>query len=124
MLCHARYPDPQTPLCWVLHLLSAKRLMIFARYICLVPHVDCCVDLQIRKGSPPYNHKSHENPRKENRRAGSLLSPERAALGESGLTTGRLAQNGGATLADDDGLSVGENGGDREASGALDIHEE
>jgi hypothetical protein len=23
--------------------------MIFARCICLVPHVDCCVDLQIRK---------------------------------------------------------------------------
>lgn len=53
-----------------------------------------------------------------------LLSAERAALGEPGLTTGRLAQNGGATLADDDGLGVGEDGGDGEASRALDVHEE
>lgn len=35
-----------------------------------------------------------------------------------------MAQNGGAALADDDGLGVGEDGGDCEAAGALDIHEE
>lgn len=53
-----------------------------------------------------------------------LLSSERATLGQSSLTTSRLAENGGASLADDDGLGVGENGGDGEAAGALDVHEE
>jgi hypothetical protein len=53
-----------------------------------------------------------------------LLSSERAALGKSGLTTGRLAQNGCATLADNDGLGVGEDGSDGEATRALDVHEE
>lgn len=53
-----------------------------------------------------------------------LLSPERAALGESGLATGGLAENGRAAGADDDGLGVGEDGGDGEAAGALDVHEE
>lgn len=53
-----------------------------------------------------------------------LLSPERAALSESGLATGGLAKNGRAALADDDGLGVGEDGGDGEAAGALHIHEE
>lgn len=53
-----------------------------------------------------------------------LLSSERAALSESGLTTGRLAQNSCATLADNNGLGVREDGGDGEASGALDVHEE
>jgi len=56
--------------------------------------------------------------------ANRLLSPERAALSESGLTTGGLAKDSGASLADDDGLGVGEDGGDGEAAGALDIHEE
>lgn len=54
----------------------------------------------------------------------SLLSSERAALSQTGLATGGLAQHGGATLADDDGLGVGEDGGDGEAAGALDVHEE
>jgi len=53
-----------------------------------------------------------------------LLSPERAALGESGLTTGRLAKDLRATGADNDGLCVGEDGGDGEATRALDVHEE
>jgi hypothetical protein len=53
-----------------------------------------------------------------------LLSSEGAALGESGLSTGRLAENGCATLADDDSLGVREDGGDGEATRALDIHEE
>jgi len=57
-------------------------------------------------------------------RANRLLPPERAALGEPGLATGRLAQDGRAALADDDGLGVGEDGGDGEAAGALDVHEE
>lgn len=35
-----------------------------------------------------------------------------------------MAENGSASLADDDGLGVRENGGDGEAAGALDIHEE
>lgn len=35
-----------------------------------------------------------------------LLSPERATLGQSGLATGRLAENGRASSADDNGLSV------------------
>lgn len=35
-----------------------------------------------------------------------LLASERAALGETGLTAGRLAENGRAAGADDDGLGV------------------
>jgi len=35
-----------------------------------------------------------------------------------------LAENGRAAGADDDGLCVGEDGGDGKAAGALDIHEE
>lgn len=53
-----------------------------------------------------------------------LLPSERATLGETGLATGRLAEDSGAALADDDGLGVGEDGGDGEAAGALDVHEE
>lgn len=54
----------------------------------------------------------------------SLLPSERAALGQPSLTTGGLAEDGGASLADDDGLGVREDGGDGEAAGALDVHEE
>lgn len=57
-------------------------------------------------------------------RSDRLLPPERAALGESGLATGGLAEDRRAALADDDGLGVGEDGGDGEAAGALDVHEE
>jgi hypothetical protein len=53
-----------------------------------------------------------------------LLSPERAALCEPCLATGRLAENGCASLADDNGLGVREDGGDGEATRALDVHEE
>jgi hypothetical protein len=67
---------------------------------------------------------SHEYPRKENCAASSLLPAERAALSQTGLATGGLAQDGGASLADDDGLGVREDGGDGEAAGALDVHEE
>lgn len=56
--------------------------------------------------------------------ASRLLSPERAALGETGFASGRLAENLGAAGADDDGLCVREDGGDGEAAGALDVHEE
>lgn len=53
-----------------------------------------------------------------------LLSPERAALGESGLATSGLAEDLRAAGADDDGLCVREDGGDGEAAWALNIHEE
>jgi hypothetical protein len=53
-----------------------------------------------------------------------LLSPEGAALGKSGLATGRLAEDCRAAGADDDRLCVREDGGDGEAAGALDVHEE
>ena len=53
-----------------------------------------------------------------------LLSPERASLGQSSLTTGGLAEDGRAAGADDDGLGVREDGGDSEAAGALDVHKE
>lgn len=53
-----------------------------------------------------------------------LLPPERAALCESGLATGGLAQDLRAAGADDDGLCVREDGRDGEAAGALDVHEE
>ena len=56
--------------------------------------------------------------------ASRLLSPERAALRESGLATGGLAKDGRATGTNDDGLGVREDGGDGEAAGALDVHEE
>jgi len=54
----------------------------------------------------------------------SLLSPERAALSETGLTTCWLAKNGGTGSTDDDGLGMRENSGDIKAAGALDVHEE
>lgn len=53
-----------------------------------------------------------------------LLSAERAALGQAGLTTGGLAKDLGAAGADNDGLGVREDGGDGEATRALDVHEE
>jgi hypothetical protein len=53
-----------------------------------------------------------------------LLPAERASLGQAGLSTSRLAENGGAGAADDNGLGVREDGGDVEATGALDVHEE
>jgi len=56
--------------------------------------------------------------------ASCLLSSERAAFCESGLATGGLAEDCRAAGADDDGLCVRENGGDCEATGALDVHEE
>lgn len=56
--------------------------------------------------------------------ATGLLSPEGAALGKSGLSSGWLAEDGRAAGADDNGLGVREDGGDGEAAGALDIHEE
>ena len=75
-------------------------------------------------------------------RTSRLLPAERAALSEAGLTTGRLApvpllacvpsfskltldlQDLRAALADDDCVGVREDGGDGEASRALDVHEE
>jgi len=56
--------------------------------------------------------------------ASALLPAERAALGKTGLTTGGLAEDLGAAGADNDGLGVREDGGDGEAAGALDVHEE
>jgi len=53
-----------------------------------------------------------------------LLSAERATLSETGLATSGLAKDGRAASADDNGLGVREDGGDGEATGALDVHEE
>lgn len=53
-----------------------------------------------------------------------LLPAERTALRQTSLATRGLAQDGGAALADNDGLGVREDGGDGEAAGALDVHEE
>jgi hypothetical protein len=53
-----------------------------------------------------------------------LLLPERASLRQTGLSTSRLAENGGAGAANDDRLRMREDGGDIEATGALDVHEE
>lgn len=47
-----------------------------------------------------------------------ILSAETAAFGEMALATTRAGNNSGARTADDDGLSVAENGGDGEAAGA------
>ena len=56
--------------------------------------------------------------------ADDLLSPKAAAFCETGLATSGLAQDLRAAGADDDGLGVAEDGGDGEAAGALDVHEE
>lgn len=56
--------------------------------------------------------------------ASRLLPAERAALGQTGLATGGLAEDGRAAGADNDGLGVREDGGDGEAARALDVHEE
>ena len=61
---------------------------------------------------------------RSSRGASHLLSPERAALCESGLATGWLAKDLRAAGAHDDGLGVGEDGGDGEAARALNVHEE
>lgn len=53
-----------------------------------------------------------------------LLSSEGAALGQTGLSTRRLAEDGRAAGTDDNRLRMREDGGDGEAAGALDIHEE
>jgi hypothetical protein len=53
-----------------------------------------------------------------------LLSSEGAALGQSSLSTRRLAEDGRAASTDDNRLRMREDGGDGEAAGALDIHEE
>jgi len=63
-------------------------------------------------------------PKRESRRSKHLLSPERAALGESSLATGGLAENSRATLANNHSLGVREDSRDGEASGTFDIHEE
>jgi len=54
----------------------------------------------------------------------SLLSSERAAFGQACLSAGWLAEDGRAAGADDDGVCVREDGGDGEAAGAFDVHEE
>lgn len=71
--------------------------------------------LTLLNSIPPPQNKSFPHP---------LLPPERAAFGESGLATGGLAEHLRAAGADDDGLGVAEDGGDCEAAGALDVHEE
>ena len=53
-----------------------------------------------------------------------LLLSERATFGQASLSSGRGAQNGVASDAHDDDVSMREDGGDSEASGALDVHEE
>ena len=52
------------------------------------------------------------------------LSTVAASLGKSGLAAGGLAEHNIAGSAQDDGLGVAKYGGDLEASGALDVHEE
>ena len=58
------------------------------------------------------------------RMTSALLSSERTSFCETCLSTSRLAEDGRTACADDNGLGVGEDGGDGEAAGALDIHEE
>merc|ERR1712224_437016 len=51
------------------------------------------------------------------------LPPEGAALGQTALSSGGLAQDCGAVAAENDGLRIAEDGCDREAARALNIHE-
>lgn len=53
-----------------------------------------------------------------------LLPSERTAFSEAGLASCGLAENGGAALADNYGLGVGEDGCDGEATRTLHVHEE
>lgn len=62
--------------------------------------------------------------RKKCRGVTCLLSSERAAFGQSGLSTSGLTQHSRAAGTDDDSLCVRVDGCDGEAAGALDIHEE
>jgi len=75
------------------------------------------VEININKNKTPMPLKTSNSPIR-------LLLSERAALGKSGLTTGWLAENGCARSTNDDGLGVGEDGGDVETTWALDVHEE
>lgn len=52
-----------------------------------------------------------------------LLSSERGSIGQLGLTTGWLGKHSGTRVASDSSLCVGEDGGDVETAGTLDIHE-
>ena len=52
------------------------------------------------------------------------LFAEATSLGEPSLAAGRGAEHDVARSAKDHGLCVAEDGGDLEASGALDVHEE
>ena len=62
--------------------------------------------------------------RKKCRGVTCLLSSERAAFGQSGLSTSRLAQDRRAASADYNCLCMRVDGCDGEATGAFDIHEE
>jgi len=53
-----------------------------------------------------------------------LLSPERASLGQLGLSSAGLAENGRTRSTLDNSRGVREHGGDLETTGALDVHEE
>lgn len=89
----------------------------------LYVHVEIDVVLQIRDDHHDITVRVMSTQGKKPPRS-SLLPSERAALGQSSLTTSGLAKHGGAALADDNGLGVREDGGDGEATGALDVHEE
>lgn len=52
------------------------------------------------------------------------LFAEATSLGEPSLAAGRGAEHDVARSAEDHGLCVAEDGGDLEAPGALDVHEE
>ena len=67
----------------------------------------------------PSTSTSHRHKRRDH-----LLPPERAPFRQPRFPSRRLTQYGRASSADDDGLGVRENGGDGEAAGALDVHEE
>lgn len=54
----------------------------------------------------------------------TLLATERAVLRQTNLAASWLAKNGAAGRADDDSLSMREDGGDVNAARALDVHEE
>lgn len=51
------------------------------------------------------------------------LDAELDTVGQAGLTTGRVAHNGAASGASDDGLGVAEDDHDGDTAGALDVHE-
>jgi hypothetical protein len=107
---------------------SRDRDKISGKYVPKRPYFACrilgCCNVHHGDRGKSRMREPRRRKRKKSRGVTCLLSSERAAFGQSGLSTSWLAQDGRAAGADDNCLCVRVDGGDGEAAGALDIHEE